>query len=96
MSKMHQKPNISNDHKKLPEIIWFYNSSKGGVDTVNKMLSCYSCKRKNNRWTMAVFSNIINISALNAYIIYNEIDSNWKLTKKHTKRKCYCMSWESY
>jgi len=38
---------------------------------------------------MTVFPNIINISALNAYIIYNEIDPNWKLTKKHTKREYF-------
>lgn len=89
MSTMHHEPKVADNSKKLPEIISFYNSTKGGVDTVDKMLSCYSCKRKNNRWTMAVFSNIIDISALNAYIIYNEIDPNWKLTQKHTKRKSF-------
>lgn len=89
MSTMHRQPNVAADSKNLPEIISFYNSTKGGVDTVDKMLSCYSCKRKNNRWTMAVFSNIIDISALNAYIIYNEIDPNWMQSQKHTKRKCF-------
>ncbi|XP_049301866.1 piggyBac transposable element-derived protein 4-like [Bactrocera dorsalis] len=89
MSTLHHAPNIENESKKLPEIISFYNSTKGGVDTVDKMLSCYSCKRKNNRWTMAVFSNIIDISALNSYILYNDIDPNWKQTQKHTKRKCF-------
>ena len=53
------------------------------------MLRCYSCKRKNNRLTMAVFSNIADISALNAYIIYKEIDPNWMTKQKHTKRKCF-------
>ncbi|XP_050321369.1 piggyBac transposable element-derived protein 4-like [Bactrocera neohumeralis] len=89
MSTLHHAPNIENESKKLPEIISFYNSTKGGVDTVDKMLSCYSYKRKTNRWTMAVFSNIIDISALNSYILYNDIDPNWKKTQKHTKRKCF-------
>lgn len=38
---------------------------------------------------MAVFSNIIDISALNAYIIYNEVDANWKQTQTSTKRKTF-------
>lgn len=69
MSTMHHDTNVLGNSKKLPELISFYNSTKGGVDTVDKMLTCYSCKRKNNRWTMAVFSNMIDISALNSYTV---------------------------
>lgn len=59
----------------------------GGVDTVDKMLSCYSSKRKTNRWPMAVFSNIIDISALNAYIIFNEVCPNWQPKNVKSKRR---------
>lgn len=57
------------------------------MDTVDKMLSCYSCKRKTNRWPMAVFSNMIDISALNALIIFKEIHPNWQTTQKTTIRR---------
>lgn len=39
------------------------------------------------RWPMAVFSNIIDISALNAYIIYNEINPNWQANDKKNRRR---------
>lgn len=51
------------------------------------MLSCYSCKRKTNRWPIAVFSNIIDISALNALIIFKEIDPDWQTNQKATIRR---------
>lgn len=57
------------------------------MDTVDKMLSCYSCKRKTNRWPMVVFSNIIDISALNALIIFKEVFPNWQTTQKTTLRR---------
>lgn len=53
----------------------------GGVDTVDKMISCYSCQRKTNRWPMTVFFNIIDISALNAYIIFKEMNRNWHMRR---------------
>lgn len=88
-STMHNSPDVGGDPKKLPEIISYYNKTKGGVDTVDKMLSCYSCKRKTNRWPMSVFSNMIDISALNAYIIYNEVNPNWHPNQSSTKRKSF-------
>lgn len=50
------------------------------------MLSCYSCKRKTNRWPMAVFSNMIDISALNALIIFKDVNPNWQKNKQTMRR----------
>lgn len=88
-STMHNSIGIGPEPKKLPEIIEYYNATKGGVDTVDKMISCYSCKRKCNRWPMAVFSNMIDISALNAYILYNDVSPNWKPKQTNKKRRCF-------
>lgn len=41
------------------------------------MIGCYSAKRKTNRWPSVVFANMIDISALNAYILYSEINPSW-------------------
>ena len=57
-----------------------------GVDTVDKMLSCYSSKRKTNNWPTAVFGNMIDISALNAYIIFKKINPNWHSNQKTMRR----------
>lgn len=36
-----------------PNMIHFYNETKGGVDTFDQMCSSISCSRKTNRWPMA-------------------------------------------
>ncbi|KAL1457149.1 hypothetical protein WDU94_001810 [Cyamophila willieti] len=55
-----------------PEIITFYNQTKGGVDTQDKMLTEYTVKRKTWRWPLALFFNMIDVTALAAYIIITE------------------------
>ncbi|KAJ4431068.1 hypothetical protein ANN_19661 [Periplaneta americana] len=64
---MHQGASVSESG--LPEIIEFYNSTKGGVDMFDQMCSTYSCNRKTQRWPLCVFYGIINSSCLNAYVI---------------------------
>lgn len=61
----------------------------GGVDTVDKMIFCYTCKPKTNRWPMVVFANIIDISALNAYIIFKEMNRNWQTTSLKSMRRVF-------
>ncbi|XP_045505028.1 piggyBac transposable element-derived protein 4-like [Colias croceus] len=53
-----------------PNMIHFYNETKGGVDTFDQMCSTMSCSRKTNRWPMAMFYGILNMSFINSYIVY--------------------------
>jgi hypothetical protein len=53
-----------------PEMIMYYNQTKGGVDTFDQMCSAMSCSRKTNRWPMAMFYGILNIAFVNSYVIY--------------------------
>ncbi|CAB3231975.1 unnamed protein product [Arctia plantaginis] len=53
-----------------PEIIIFYNQTKGGVDTFDQMCSSMFCSRKSNRWPMTMFYGILNIAFINSYLIY--------------------------
>lgn len=69
LSSMHRDSAVSNIKKK-PEMILFYNKTKGGVDTMDKMVSQYSTKRSTTRWPLAMFFNLLDVSALAAYIIY--------------------------
>lgn len=48
------------DTKKL-QLILDYNSTKKGVDTLNKLSSHSSSWRKPSRWIIAVFSNSIDM-----------------------------------
>uniref|UniRef100_A0A336MDY1 CSON010564 protein n=1 Tax=Culicoides sonorensis TaxID=179676 RepID=A0A336MDY1_CULSO len=72
LSSMHQTCDIDATAKTKPEIINYYNSTKGGVDTMDKMLSEYTVKRRTSRWPLAVFFNMIDVAGLAAYIIFSE------------------------
>ncbi|XP_036322141.1 piggyBac transposable element-derived protein 4-like [Rhagoletis pomonella] len=90
-STMHHTMSTGDPPKRLPEIIEYYNKTKGGVDTVDKMLSTYSCKRKTNRWPMAVFSNIVDISALNALIVWMSVNKDWVDSQNKGRRKIFLL-----
>lgn len=71
---------VINDSSGKPNMILFYNQTKGGVDSFDKMCSSMSCSRKTNRWPMAVFYGILNMAFVNSAIIYgqNMIKNNKK------------------
>ncbi|XP_029643457.1 uncharacterized protein LOC115217880 [Octopus sinensis] len=67
---MHSQPSIdSKSAEKKPEVITCYNKIKGGVDTLDKMVRTYICKRVTRRWPMGIFYNMIDISAVNTFIV---------------------------
>lgn len=59
-----------------PEIILFYDSSKEGVDTVDKYISHYSAIRTTNRWLMVVFYSLLNVGGLNGFIVFTKNTGN--------------------
>ncbi|KAG5896932.1 hypothetical protein JTB14_030485 [Gonioctena quinquepunctata] len=69
ISSMHHTPDIEPNNKK-PEIIMYYNSTKGGVDALDHKCSVYSCGRRTNRWPLAIFHRIIDISSANSHILH--------------------------
>ena len=56
-----------------PEIVDFYNKTKGGVDCMDMMINNYTTKRISRRWPMTCFYNIIDIALLNSYIVFKDI-----------------------
>lgn len=66
---MHTQPDVNRESGK-PQIIEFYNETKGGVDTFDQMCALYSCSRKTNRWPLCVFFGIVNSALINSWIIY--------------------------
>ena len=55
-----------------------YNKSKGGVDACDQMMATFSCKRAVWRRPIALFSYILDISGINAFLIYTNImASSW-------------------
>lgn len=53
-----------------PEIISFYNSTKGGVDSLDQKCATYNTGRRTRRWPLAVFYAVLNIAGVNSYVIH--------------------------
>ncbi|XP_069823913.1 piggyBac transposable element-derived protein 4-like [Dendropsophus ebraccatus] len=87
LSTMHHNCSIdSNDRKLKPEIILYYNKTKGGVDKMDEMVGEYSCKRQTKRWPVVLFSNMLDVAALNSFIIYTENHPEFHARRKDRRR----------
>lgn len=86
LSSMHKDAQISNREDKKPQIILDYNHAKGGVDTLDQMVGTYSTKRKTRRWPLVLFFNIMDVSAVNAFIIWSHLNPEWNSNKSHRRR----------
>ncbi|XP_060870237.1 piggyBac transposable element-derived protein 3-like [Metopolophium dirhodum] len=53
-----------------PTIIKEYNSKMGGVDLADMLVSLYRTGLKSHRWYLAVFSQLLDISVNNAWLLY--------------------------
>lgn len=53
-----------------PVVINNYNRTKSGVDTMNQMMHSKSTKRKSRRWTLRYFFGLLDLAALNSFIIH--------------------------
>lgn len=69
-----------------PEIILDYNRGKGGVDTLDHMIRTYSCKRKTRRWPFALFCNMVDIAACNAYVLFRILHPQFGNRSTHRRR----------
>lgn len=90
LSSMHlSNPNFGKEPKCLPEVIDFYNKTKVGVDCADQMIESYSTKFSTRRWPVVLFCNLIDIAALNAYILYNKLQADGNpLIKRRLFIKC--------
>lgn len=51
-----------------------------------QMVASYSCKRKTKRWPMVVFSTILDVSAINAFVVWREVNPSWERGKNFKRR----------
>ena len=90
LSSTHHDDKVSHDEPHKPEMILQYNKTKGGVDSLDKCVGTYTCKRKTNRWPLAVFCNIVDIAAFNAYVIFCLHNPRW--SHSSSKRRMFLRS----
>lgn len=68
LSSHHNQPDVGENEK--PEIINYYNKTKGGVDVLDSMCSRYSINRKTRRWPLCMFYGLLNIAVVNSFVLY--------------------------
>jgi len=65
-----------------PEIILFYNNTKGGTKSFDKKCHDFTVARKTCRWSMRFFYGIMDQANVNSFIIYNLLKNNEKMYRK--------------
>nr|CAH7719842.1 unnamed protein product [Callosobruchus chinensis] len=65
----------------LPEIIEYYNSTKGGVDLLDQKCANYCCGRRTRRWPMAVFYRLLDIASSNSFVLYSAHEKNEEMSR---------------
>lgn len=72
VSSMHFDDAIdeSTGDNKKPDMITFYNQTKSGVDLVDKMCASFNVQRNTRRWPLVTFFSMLNISGINAQVLY--------------------------
>ena len=83
LSSMHHQPTLEENGK--PEIVMYCSNTKGGMDSLDQMCSLYSCSRKTRRWPLCVLYEMLNIVAVNSYVIYssNMRRNRWSIISRN-------------
>ena len=85
LSTMHHDKAIVEGILKKPEAIQYYNGTKAGVDTFDQLVRTYSCKRQTKRWPVVMWYNLLDVVALNAFVVFSTQNSEFKVGKTHNK-----------
>ena len=86
MSTMHHDDKVDETTGK-PDIILFYNHTKGAVDTVDQLCHSYSVQRKTRRWPLAYFFNMLNLVGINAFIVFVKSLPLWNASSLSRRKK---------
>ena len=79
---MHDAPSTDRTEKRKPLVIHFYNENKVGVDVFDQMARKYTAHTSSRRWPLAVWTNILDIAALNSWIVYKKA-SGRKISRRN-------------
>ena len=91
VSTMHKEDYVTPTATRKPDVILFYNETKGGVDTVDQMIDTYRTKAASRRWPMVVFYTIVDVAALNAMVILKHTNNVYFLQPKRKHRRQFLL-----
>ena len=92
LSTMHHNSAIENDTKKKSEIQLYYNSTKGAVDVVDEMCKNTTTRVSTRRWTVVHFHNMLDVSGINTFTLFNLNHPDWTPLPAAKRRRCFLHS----
>lgn len=81
LSTMHDTDTV-NDVTQKPTQIMDYNSTKGGVDTVDLMCSRISTSRRTQRWPVTIFFRLLDLAGINSLRIFQWNTAHVKVIRR--------------
>ena len=72
LTTMHNQVKLSVDERKRPHALVFYDHTKGGVDVVDLISAKMLTRMKTRRWTLNVFTFLLDTARTNAKTIVKE------------------------
>ena len=88
ISTMHHSGNTLDDQKKKSDLQLYYNETKAGVDVLDEMCKRYTVRCKVLRWPLVHFHNMLDVTGINAFLIFNHYHPAWT-TVNVAKRRRY-------
>ncbi|KRX43791.1 PiggyBac transposable element-derived protein 1, partial [Trichinella sp. T6] len=67
----------------MPEIVRRYNTSMGGVDILDKLLSSYRPRLRSKEWWCNLFSNALNLTVVAAWQLHRELHKDDSTALSH-------------
>ena len=78
---MHGSADVDASYEKKTGNDFIYNANKVGVDCFDLMARLYTARLASRRWPIAVWGNILNIAAINSYVLYKKV-TNKRITRR--------------
>ena len=80
MSTMHKNFLTIKDERKKPNVITFYDKTKGGVDAMDMVASTYTVKFKIQCWTINAPAYILHTVRTNMTTLWNELNPESRMS----------------
>ena len=88
ISTMHSRAIVEPNFPKKTEMQLHYNASKCGVDVCDQMAKMYTVRTRVNRYPMVHFQNVLDITRINTFTIFNATNPTWSTaTEKYRRRE---------
>ena len=81
MSSFHSTAEVDKETKK-PDIVLFYNDTKGGTDCFDHMCHEYTTARKTLRWPLRFWFGMLDQGGINSMILHNFNSANPNMIRR--------------